>query len=104
MNSSAMFRMDVSLANAALYQGCEIVDVAGRPTLVTKVEEAIVCVGRNIRSLLEQIPPEQRRLGVVLLGPMAIWAYLIVFHAVLHTFSKVYYDDGRNVPVLVAQH
>jgi hypothetical protein len=35
---------------------------------------------------------------------MAIWSYLIVFHAVVHSFVRVYYFDGRNDPVLLSAH
>lgn len=42
--------------------------------------------------------------AVTLTGPMAVWAYLVVFHAVVHRFSKVYYDDGRTGAVLIAAH
>lgn len=42
--------------------------------------------------------------SVILTGPMAVWAYLVVFHAVVHQFNCVYYDDGRNGPVLIAAH
>lgn len=36
---------------------------------------------------------------------MAIPIYLVIFHAVVHRFGKVWYDDGRgSKPVLVAAH
>jgi hypothetical protein len=30
------------------------------------------------------------------LDRMAIWAYLIVFHSVVHRFRRVRYDDGQD--------
>jgi hypothetical protein len=42
--------------------------------------------------------------GIVLTGPMAVWAYLIAFHAAVHRFARVYYDDGRSGSVLIAAH
>ena len=96
-------KIDMSLTNADLYTGCTIEEVAGRLNLKTPVAEAVNTVGRNIHRILADVPADQRR-EVTLTGPMAVWAYLVVFHAVVHRFSKVYYDDGRTGPVLVAAH
>ena len=94
--------LDISLHNAALYRGCEVEEVAGRLNLKTPVGEAVGLVGRNIAAIIKTIPPEARE-SVTLTGPMAVWAYLITFHAVVHTFSEVSYFDGRNIVVL-ARH
>lgn len=96
-------KIDLSLTNADLYAGCIIEEVAGRLNLKTAVAEAVNTVGRNIHRILADVPADQRS-EVTLTGPMAVWAYLVVFHAVVHRFSKVYYDDGRTGPVLVAAH
>ena len=90
--------IDLSLKNTALYEGCEIQEVAGRLNLTTSVEEAVDIVGRNIATY--NIDPDQ----VTLTGPMAVWSYLVVFHAVVHKTRRVYYDDGRGNCVLVAAH
>ena len=95
-------KLDLSLHNAALYQGCEIEEVAGRLNLKTPVEEAVVLIGRNIAAIIQDTPPEARD-SVTLTGPMAVWAYLIIFHEVVHTFAEVKYSDGRNTVVL-ARH
>lgn len=50
-----------------------------------------------------EIPAGERR-TVTLTGSMAVWRYLVVFHAVVHKFTTVVYDDGRNIPVTVAKH
>ena len=96
-------QIDLSLRNADLYAGCDIEEVAGRLNLVTPVSEAVNIVGRNINRMVQDTDANERN-EVTLTGAMAIWAYLVVFHAVLHAFGKVYYDDGRSVPVLVAKH
>ena len=96
-------KIDMSLKNAGLYAGCEIEEVAGRANLKTPVAEAVNIVGRNIAALVEHLPAAERD-DVTLTGPMAVWAYLVVFHAAVHRFSRVYYDDGRGGPVLVAAH
>jgi hypothetical protein len=90
--------VNLGLDNQALYKGCDIQEVAGRLNLVTPVAEAVNIVGRNVANM--------RLSGteVTLTGPMAVWAYLIVFHAVVHRFARVYYDDGRSGRVLVAAH
>ncbi len=95
--------IDLGLKNADLYKGCEIKEIAGRDTLVTPVSEAKNIVGRNAKAIVEAIPSSERQ-EVVLTGPMAVWSYLVVFHQVLHCFGKVYYDDGRSGPELLAQH
>ncbi len=98
-----MSTIDLSLANSVLYSGCEVIEVGGRATLNTKPSDATNIVGRNIAKIVSETPQEDRD-EVVLTGPMAVWAYLIVFHAVVHKFSKVWYDDGRSGKVLISQH
>lgn len=96
-------RIDLSLTNHALYEGCEVETVAGRLNLVTPPAEAVEHVGRNIARLVDAVPAAERD-TVTLTGPMAIWAHLVVFHAVVHKFRRVRYDDGRGNDVLVAAH
>lgn len=96
-------KIDLSLSNKELYDQCDIEEVAGRANLKTPVKEAVNIVGRNAHSIIEALPSAERG-EVTLTGPMAVWSYLAVFHAVVHRFSKVYYDDGRTGPVLVAAH
>lgn len=95
--------IDLSLKNAALYAGCQMEEIAGRLNLITPVSDAVQILGRNINHMVAALPPEERH-EVTLTGPMAIWAYLVVFHAVVHAFRQVSYDDGRNGRVLVAKH
>ena len=96
-------KIDLSLKNKILYEGCEIKEIGGRLTLITSPNEAVNIVGRNITRLIDELPHNARE-KVILTGPMAVWSYLVVFHCVVHRFSKVYYEDGRNPPVLIAQH
>lgn len=96
-----MSKIDLSLNNKDLYNGCVIEEVAGRLNLTTPVAEAVNIVGRNVASLIDN---HEDKSAVTLTGPMAVWAYLVVFHAVVHRYSKVFYDDGRTGPVLVAAH
>jgi hypothetical protein len=98
-----MSTIDLSLSNKILYAGCEITEVGGRATLATPPSEATNLVGRNAQLIVDATPQEERG-EVVLTGPMAVWSYMVVFHVVLHKFSKVYYDDGRSGKVLIAQH
>ena len=91
--------LDVSLKNAALYEGCEIEEVAGRLNLVTPMAQAINIVRRKF--FKNFLAGE----AITLTGAMAIPVYLVVFHAVVHRFKRVYYDDGRGgEPVLIAAH
>lgn len=98
-----MLTIDLSLKNDDLYRDCQIDEVAGRANLLTPVGDAVNLVGRNIARLIEELPASERDVAT-LTGPMAVWAYLVVFHAVVHRFRHVYYDDGRSGPVLVAAH
>jgi hypothetical protein len=42
---------------------------------------------------------------ITLTGAMAVWAYLAIFHIVVHRFRHVYYDSGRpDGKVLIAAH
>lgn len=93
--------INLSLDNQDLYQGLAIEEVAGRKNLTTPVLEAVNIVGRNIAAIVKA---DDARDEVVLTGPMAVWSYLVVFHAVVHAYRRVYYDDGRTGEVLVAAH
>jgi hypothetical protein len=96
-------QIDLSLRNSSLYDGCKIGEVAGRLNLETPPAEAANIVGRNIAKMIEAVPAGERA-ECVLTGPMAVWAYLVVFHAVVHCFTKVKYADGRGDPILISQH
>jgi hypothetical protein len=98
-----MNKINLGLDNSVLYAGCDVEVVAGRKNLTTPVAESVEIIGKNINELVKSIPKENRE-EVTLTGPMAVWAYLIVFHAVVHAFKKIYYDDGRNPVVLIAAH
>jgi len=93
--------INLSLQNADLYRGCAIEEVAGRQNLTTPVSEAVNIVGKNIA---EMVKADDDRDELVLTGPMAVWAYLVVFHATVHSYRRVFYDDGRSGEVLVAAH
>lgn len=95
--------IDLSLRNIVLYTGCSVEEVAGRANLITPPEEAANIIGKNINNYISSL--DRRDLeSVTLTGAMAVWAYLVVFHAVVHAFREIWYDDGRNSPVLLAKH
>jgi len=93
--------IDLSLTNQDLYKGLDVEEVAGRLNLKTPVKEAANVIGRNINDIvsIQEVYDE-----VILTGPMAVWSYLIVFHAVVHRFNRVYYNDGRGNKILIAAH
>ena len=96
--------LDLSLANAELYAGCLIEEVAGRLALLTPIAEAVNIVGRNARKIVDDLVASGVE-EITLSGAMAIWSYLVVFHTVVHRFRRVYYDDGRpNGHILIAAH
>ncbi|MFA6097020.1 MAG: hypothetical protein WC788_05325 [Candidatus Paceibacterota bacterium] len=96
-----MEKINLGLENKALYEGCQIIEVGGRLTLTTPVAQATNIVGRNVAKIVATIEDKRE---VTLTGAMAVWSYLIVFHQIVHKVDKVYYDDGRTGPVLIAQH
>src|SRR2546427_3736536 len=101
MNSTSL---DLSLNNADLYKECEIREVAGRFALMTPLSEAVNIVGRNAKKIVDELVANGAE-EITLSGAMAIWAYLVVFHVVVHRFRRVYYDDGKpNGKVLIAAH
>jgi hypothetical protein len=90
--------IDLSLKNTNLYAGCEIESVAGRLNLATEIAEAIELIAHNLEEdVLFNIP---QRDVITLTGPMAVWAYLVVFHAAVHRFREVRYFDGRETVVI----
>jgi hypothetical protein len=95
--------IDLSLKNEMLYASCSIETVGGRMNLITPIKEAIEIIGKNISTILETIPRDERNV-CVLTGPMAVWAYLVIFHQVVHAFSEVHYNDGRGEDILIARH
>jgi hypothetical protein len=96
--------LDLSLTNAELYDGCEIHEIAGRLTLATPSAEATNIIGRNARAIIERLVASGVE-EITLTGAMAIWAYLVVFHAAVHRFRRVYYDNGQpGGKLLVAAH
>ncbi len=101
-NNKSVF--DLSLNNNALYEGCEIQEVAGRLALMTKPNEGANIVGRNANKIVDELVKDGVE-EITLSGAMAIWAYLVIFHIVVHRFRKVYYDDGKaDGKVLIAAH
>lgn len=97
-----MIIFDVSLNNKKLYNSCIIEEVAGKLNLKTPVEHAITVVGKNGGALVEELVGTDTE--ITLSGAMAVWAYLVVFHLVVHRFKRVYYDDGKGNKVLIAAH
>ncbi|MBM4028235.1 MAG: hypothetical protein FJ280_23005 [Planctomycetes bacterium] len=91
-------RLDLSPANAELYRGLEIRELAGKPTLVSPPDLAIPGIVGN----LARMPIDADE--VILTGSMAIWAYLVVFHYLHGKTKRIYYEDGRGQRILVAAH
>lgn len=99
--TSAVF--DLSLNNTDLYHGCHIQEVAGRLSLMTPMSQAISIVCHNAQAIVDKLVADS--IEEIILSGMAIWAYLVVFHIVVHRFRRIYYDDGKpDGRVLVAVH
>lgn len=94
-------RLNLSLTNDRLYEGCEVEESGGRLNLVTPPEDAIPIISRNVTDIIEK---NSEREKIILSGSMAIWAYLVIFHVVVHRFKKVLYEDGYGNVILIAAH
>jgi hypothetical protein len=90
--------LSLSLDNEALYRGLDIAVEAGRRNLRSTPEEAIAVMAGNLAAM--DIDPAE----VVLTGAMAIWAYLVVFHALHGRTRRIWYQDGLGQRILVAAH
>lgn len=82
-----------------LWKGCQFEEIGGRFNMTTDIGLAINHVGRNAADIGTTDHNE-----VTLTGPAPVWAYMVVFHQVVHQFNKVYYNDGRSGSHLVAAH
>ena len=97
-----MYVLDLSLSNKLLYDGCVIEELPGKKNLLTPPIEASYIICNNLQKILDSILEKNE---ISLTGGMAIWAYLLVFHMVVHRFKKVYYDDAKGMlPLLIAAH
>lgn len=90
--------LNMSINNEAIYNGCEVREVAGKLNLITPKKDAINIIGRNLAAM------DLHGDEITLTGAAPVWAYLVAFHAVVHRFGKVYYDDGRTGADIVAAH
>lgn len=105
-----MFTLNLGLDNKEVYEGCEMKEVGGRLTLVTKPQDAMQIVGRNITKMVnaEVAKPKDPAVDavtqVMLTGAMAVWVYLIAEHIVLHRFNELWYTDGLGNIMQIAQH
>lgn len=90
--------LDLSLQNEILYAGLDVQREAGKLNLRTPPETAIAVIVANLERMV--VDPE----AMVLTGPMAIWAYLVVFHSLHGRTKRIYYQDGVGNRVLVAAH
>lgn len=90
--------ISLSLDNEALYRGLDIATEAGKLNLRTPPAEAIAVMGRNLQAMA--IDPDE----VVLTGAMAIWAYLVVFHALHGRTRRIWYEDGLGRRIQVSAH
>ena len=90
--------LDLSLANAELWKDLKTQSLAGKLTLVAPPEEAIPVLAARVAALA--VDPDE----VELTGGMAIWAYLVAFHALHGRTRRIYYRDGLGQRLLVAAH
>jgi hypothetical protein len=97
--------LDLSITTEnPLYASCEIEEVAGQHRLKATPEEAVNIVGRNAEAMVKRLVSDGVQ-TLILTGRSAIWVYLVVFHAAVHRFREVYYDDGKpNGRVRIAAH
>lgn len=100
-----MLKIDLTVSpNNPLYAGLGVTEVGGRSNLPNATSaEVLNGFGKAVKGLVDNCPAEQRD-EVVLTGPAPVQLYLVAFHAVVHAFRSVRYQDGRGGDCLVSQH
>jgi hypothetical protein len=100
---AATLDLSITLENP-LYANCEIEEVAGQQRLKATPEDAVNIIGRNAETIVKRLMSDGVE-SLTLTGRSAIWVYLVVFHAAVHRFREVYYDDGKpSGKVRIAAH
>ena len=85
-----------------LYEGLSVTMVGGRANLPKATSDRVLnAVGTAV---LAQVNACVQRDEVILTGPAPVQIYLVAFHAVVHAFKTVRYQDGRGGDCIVAQH
>jgi hypothetical protein len=99
------YTLDLTIgADNPLYAGCEIEEAPNGYRLKQYPAEIANVVGHNAEAIVRRLVADGVE-RITLTGRSAIWAYLVVFHNVVHRFREVYYDDGKpNGAVRIAAH
>lgn len=96
-------RLDLSVTPSnPLYDGLGVTEVGGRANLPNATSaEVLNAFGKAVKGMVEACAERDE---VILTGPAPVQVYLVAFHAVVHAFKTVRYQDGRGGDCLVAQH
>ena len=97
-----MYKLDVSLKNKRLFDGCEIDEVTEgnktRLNLLTHPREAVLVVKRNLDMIIAEVPETQRD-RIEITGQMTHWVYLAVCATVTPLFKRIFYSNGKKISI-----
>lgn len=100
-------KLDMSLNNYALYYGCIIAELGTAPyqrkVITTPMVDAVQIIVPNLRKILSSSFFKNSD-SITIFGSTPVWVYLCCIRTFHHKFSYIYYDDGRNIPVLIYGH
>ena len=94
-------RLDMSPENDDLWGGCRRTDWAGKVDLNELPVDASRILRRNLQTIFSEV---HDRREIILGGPMAAWAYLVVFDECQRVFDSVYYSDKSGMLLRITQH
>lgn len=93
---SKIYRLDLSLNNTELYEGCKVTVVdKGRYHLDTPTDSAVVIVATNALSLAQRISNKGYD-ALEITGGVPTPIYLTVFSAMSPFFKEVHHFDGKQ--------
>ena len=98
--------IDLGFGNEELYLGCDIREENGERVIKTLPHFVKSIIRANVRRIVENDKGNHEE--IILFGPIKvpneIWIYMIVSHAVVHHYRKIWYDNGLGDVILIAQN
>ena len=93
-------RLDMSPENDDLWGGCRRTEWSGKVDLNELPVDASRILRRNLQTIFAKVHDTS---DIILGGPMAAWAYLVVFDEARKVFDSVYYSDKSGMLLLITR-
>ena len=91
-------RLNMRPENDDLWGGCRRSEWSGKIDLDELPVDASRILRRNLQTIFSEV---HDRREIILGGPMAAWAYLVVFDVASKIFDSVYYSDKSGMLLLI---